>query len=395
MDSNLPAMAAALGEILQPEAVQPNRERHRGQLIEADSDAAAVRRFLLEYQDSPETLRSYAKECERLLLWTRLVRNKPLSGLLRDDFDAYRLFLQAPPVDWCSRAPRPRRFGRGHPLAGQPNPDWRPFSGPLGDSSIAVALNILNSLFTYLVEAGYLAGNPLALMRSRRKGRGPAVRKPKRLLNELQWRAVVEAAENLPATTPRQGAARNRTVYLVMLFYASGARISEIANGGMEDLLEDRGHWWLELHGKGRKDRRVPLSEEAMAYVRGYRESLGLPASPCPGEECPLVLELPDARGRTPSKGIGRRQIHNLMVEVFSRAASRLEEEMPHTAQTLREASAHWLRHSHASHLLDAGADLRTVQEGLGHASLNTTSIYSHVDDDRRVEDLERLKLKR
>lgn len=287
MDSNLPAMAAALGEILQPEAVQPNRERHRGQLIEADSDAAAVRRFLLEYQDSPETLRSYAKECERLLLWTRLVRNKPLSGLLREDFDAYRLFLQAPPADWRSRAPRPRRFRRGHPLAGQPNPDWRPFSGPLGDSSIAVALNILNSLFAYLVEAGYLAGNPLALMRSRRKGRGPAVRKPKRLLNELQWQAVVEAAEDLPATTPRQAAARDRAVYLVMLFYASGARISEIANGGMEDLLRTVviGGW--NCTGKAARTagcrsarRRWPMSA---ATVRAW----GFLHRPAPGRSVP------------------------------------------------------------------------------------------------------------
>jgi site-specific recombinase XerD len=84
--------------------------------------------------------------------------------------------------------------------------------------------------------------------------------------------------------------------------------------------------------------------------------------------------------------------LHAIVKDVFARAAARLRErdDAPSArADLLEKASAHWLRHSAGSHMADSKVDLRTVRDNLGHASLTTTSIYLHVDDDRRHQETE------
>ena len=125
------------------------------QQIAATNDLQAVQCWLAEFDKSPQTQRSYRKEAERLLLWSLIEKQKPLSSLTRDDLRDYQQFLSAPqpPSRWCG-ARKPRH-----------DPNWRPFQGPLSEGSIAQAITIINALFSYLVEAGYLSGNPLGLMR--------------------------------------------------------------------------------------------------------------------------------------------------------------------------------------------------------------------------------------
>src|SRR5690606_3939128 len=123
--------------------------------LTADNDVDAVRAWLAEFHDSPQTLRAYKKESERLLLWAIHERGTALSSLTREDLIAYENFLKDP-------RPRTRWCGPRRPRHSQ---DWRPFEGPLKASSRRQALVILNALFSYLTEAGYLAGNPLALVR--------------------------------------------------------------------------------------------------------------------------------------------------------------------------------------------------------------------------------------
>src|SRR5262249_18300009 len=147
-------------------------------------DLAAIRQFLAEYEASPATHRSYKKELERLVLWAVLQRGKPLSGLDREDLAAYAEFLADPQPAGvgCGR----RRGVRGTRFS----PGWRPFVGPLSPSARRTALHIVNSLLTYLVEARYLAGNPLALLRDRRHSRpepGSRLRVLQRSLDDEQW----------------------------------------------------------------------------------------------------------------------------------------------------------------------------------------------------------------
>lgn len=102
---------------------------------------------------------SFRKEAERLLLWTLIEKQKSLSSLTRDDLRDYQQFLSdpKPPSRWCGQR-KPRQ-----------DPNWRPFQGPLSGDSIAQSITIINALFSYLVEAVYLAGNPLGLMRRKAK----------------------------------------------------------------------------------------------------------------------------------------------------------------------------------------------------------------------------------
>lgn len=132
---------------------------------------------------SPQTQRAYRKEAERILLWTLIERRKPLSSLTRDDLQLYQAFLSDPkPASlWCGER------------ESRQNPDWKPFEAPLSPSSLAHAITVINALFSYLVEAGYLAGNPLGLMR--KKMHKEALLKTQtieRFLEQETWQYVVD-----------------------------------------------------------------------------------------------------------------------------------------------------------------------------------------------------------
>ena len=132
--------------------------------ISANNDLQAIQTWLQEFTGSPQTLRTYRKEAERLLLWSLIERQKAFSDLNRDDLRDYQTFMTNPqPKDrWCGPR-RPRQ-----------HPHWRPFEAPLTEHSMAQAITIINALFNYLVEAGYLSGNPLGLMRRQLRRHKPA-----------------------------------------------------------------------------------------------------------------------------------------------------------------------------------------------------------------------------
>src|SRR5579883_2773030 len=159
---SLPAPLARLEELALPAHLDGSRgdNRARGaRQIAADEDLAAIRVFLHEYGASPRTQAAYRKEIERLVLWAVLQRGRALSSLTREDFLAYEEFLRdpQPAARWCG----PRRGRAGARFSA----GWRPFVGPLGAVSRRTALTIVNSFLNYLVQAAYLAGNPLGLLR--------------------------------------------------------------------------------------------------------------------------------------------------------------------------------------------------------------------------------------
>ena len=134
-------------------------------LIGADNDAQAIAVFLQEYKDSPETLRSYAKEVERLLLWCIHVAKINISSLRRDHLTQYQDFLKNPEPKkiWCG--PSAARLKKD----GSINPLWRAFVDGLGPNSLRKSIKILDSFFNYLVQTNYLIGNPLAVDRRRKR----------------------------------------------------------------------------------------------------------------------------------------------------------------------------------------------------------------------------------
>jgi len=356
-----------------------NRVRGGRSRIAADDDLSAVTAWLARYADTPATLQTYRREAERLLLWAALQCGKPLSSLGHEDLLAYQRFLADPQPAWRWVMASRKKLGRH-------DPQWRPFAGPLSASSTRHAMVVLNALFSWLVEAGYLAGNPLALARRRRPAQAPRIT---RYLSHELWEGVKEAIEDMPRDTERAGLHAARCRWLVSLLYLGGLRAAEATGTRMDAFFCRRDasgveRWWLEVTGKGARTRLVPATAELMDELARYRLANGLPALPVPGDERPLVLPV-IGQDRPLSRGA----LHLILKEIFRAAAARLRARGPEweaRADLLAGASAHWLRHTAGSHMSDRQVDLRFVRDNLGHTSIAVTNAYLHTEDDARHE---------
>ena len=156
---------------------------------------------------------------------------------------------------------------------------------------------------------------------------------------------------------------RNRAI--VEVLYSTGVRVSELAGLDMEDV--DFRSGIVRVEGKGGKERLVPIGQKACESLSAYRQALGQAQgidAACGG---PVFL----------NKYLGR---------LSTRSIARVIEKMSRACGLAMPVSPHAMRHSFATHLLDGGADLRAVQELLGHSSLSTTQRYTHVSIDRLME---------
>jgi integrase/recombinase XerD len=211
----------------------------------------------------------------------------------------------------------------------------------------------LSEFGKYLVRQGVIDKNPLKLIR------GPKVKKP--------LPTVLDEKEVLEALTNPQGAdfAAVRDRALLEMLYGSGLRISELLSLTTEDIDHARGT--VRVMGKGRKERIVPLAKAAESALSDYAAAREEFVTKHPRSEADS-LWLSD-RGKT----LTRFRAYKIAHEYLSRAGA-------------VKASPHVLRHCYATHLLDHGADLRAVQELLGHTSLSTTEKYAHVSTKRLKE---------
>jgi len=227
----------------------------------------------------------------------------------------------------------------------------------VGPRSRARKLASIRSLFRFLVREGRLEANPARLVN--------APRVPKPLPRVLTIDDVLRLLK-----VPNLATARGRRDRAILeLFYGCGLRISEVSRLSEADLSDH--HGWLTVHGKGGKVRRTPVVGAARAALARYLSDPERPAAVADGDGNPLFVTA--AGGRlTP------RRLHAVVKEAV-RAAG-----LP------AATSAHALRHTYATHLLEGGADLRAIQELLGHASLSTTQQYAHVDLQHLLEQYDR-----
>ncbi|MDS4031461.1 MAG: tyrosine-type recombinase/integrase [Candidatus Contendobacter sp.] len=375
-----------LGENAQLSNLPPNLDGSMGSnrnravtqtQIAARTDLEAIQVWLARYADTPTTFQNYRKEAERLLLWTLVELDKPLSSLTQEDLLRYQYFLADPypPERWIM--PANHRAGRG-------DPRWRPFSGPLSPASQRQAMIILSVLFSWLVTAGYLVGNPLVLSRRRTRSTPPHI--IRYLTNDL-WAVVKTTIESLPQGTRHDHARYHRIRWLFSLLYLCGLRISEVTGGVMGNFFrrvnpDGREYWWLEVTGKGGKVRLVPVTDELLEELIRYRQSRNLSSLPQLGEAIPLLLPIGNQR-----RPLTRAAVHLIVKAVFASAAKQLLEAEPdrlEQAKRLAQASTHWLRHTAGSRMANGNLDLRHVRDNLGHATLGVTSRYLHTEDDAR-----------
>ena len=177
-------------------------------------------------------------------------------------------------------------------------------------------------------------------------------------LNAGEARALLEAAAVRADDGSAVGA---RDVAILELLYATGIRVGELCGLDIDDV--DRGRRVVRVFGKGRKERTVPYGVPADRAIGTWLQR-GRPQLLVPGAGPAMFL---GSRGRRIDQRAVRTLVHERLAEV---------PEAP-------DMGPHGLRHTAATHLLEGGADLRTVQEMLGHASLSTTQIYTHVTTDR------------
>ena len=340
--------------------------RYRSSLIHADNDIEAIQSWLNEYVDTPNTWRSYRKEAERLLNWAILCRGKTLAALDRDDFREYTQFLKNPGSQWCAPV-RPRH-----------DEGWRPFVGALSERSIFYALSVLQSMLTWLVYANYLRANPLTLMKQKYRSKevNPHHKQTacERFLDREMWEQVCCSIAALPESTDREIRMKIRYQTLFAFLYLTGLRISEVAAAKFHFFHQRNQKWWYQVTGKGSKTAHIPITDELMGYIGLYREHLGMSLYPSHHDEGFVIRSL------SGKKGISANMIHRLVKSLFQRAADDMDDER--RASYLRQASAHWLRHTFGTHATEDGIDIRHLKRVLRHSRMETTEIYMHEKDE-------------
>ena len=224
-------------------------------------------------------------------------------------------------------------------------------------SSAARRLAAIRSFGRWLRREEHVERDPGALMATPKQDRKLPAR-----LEEPEMARLIEAPDG---STPL--GRRDRAI--LELFYASGLRLAELAGLGLEDI--DLGNRRLRVLGKGGKERIVPFTRAAAAALRAWLPDRG-------------DLARGDGGAAAARRPRGRAAAEPLFVNyrggrLSTRSVDRLVRRHAAAAGTRRGISPHALRHSFATHLLERGADLRAIQEMLGHARISTTQRYTHV----------------
>lgn len=339
--------------------------------LKANNDYEAVQAWL-SLHEAAATQRAYRKEAERLILWAIVERGCALSSLSTEDAIAYRAFLRRP-------APRQRWVGPARPRGSS---EWRPFVDGLSSRSTAYALSVLAALFRWLIEQRYVLANPFAGIKVR--GTRPAGLDTTRMFTDGEWKLTRTVADGLEWSYGWEAPAAQRLRFLLDLAYGTGLRASELVGASLGDIEVDaHGDAWLHVVGKGAKAGKVVLPASVRLALDQHLVQRRLPASPSKWHPAtPLLAKLD---GET---AISATRLWALMKRFFETAANVVESGSPALAEKLRRATPHWMRHTHATHALEGGADLTTVRDNLRHSSVATTSMYLHADDARRARQI-------
>jgi integrase/recombinase XerD len=221
----------------------------------------------------------------------------------------------------------------------------------LGMSAYSQAriLSGIKAFYKYLLYEELIDQNPSSQLEGPKLGR--------KLPDTLSYEEIVQLVEAIDLSSPEGG--RNRAMLEVL--YSSGLRVSELIDLKMDNIYFDIG--FLRVVGKGNKERLVPIGRDALKYLKIYLEEIRVHTNIKKGAEIYVFLS---KRGAKLSR-----------VSVFL-----LIKGLAEKIGLKKSISPHTFRHSFATHLIEGGADLRAVQEMLGHSSITTTEIYTHLDRD-------------
>jgi site-specific recombinase XerD len=341
-------------------------------ITEATTDIELAREFIAHGELSAKSIQNTQKELFRFLTWCREEPGKTLGQLNVADLNAYKEFLKNPPPEWVSTTKWPRTDAR-----------YRPFTGPLSDASRRQAMIAVKGLLGFAEQTGYLRRNPAALVRN---VRAPTASRITRYLTQGAIALALDTVARRPAGTPAAVKRRERDRFLLVAFAHTGARLNEIVGAAMGSIYtEGNGRWWLDVVGKGGKPRRLPVPPDMLDAFRAYRQAFDLLPQANRADRTPLVLS-------SRSRGLARitdEAAAEAIKAVFADAASVADTRGDaDTAATLRQASAHWLRHSMLTNHANNGVQLKTLQDTAGHANIATTAAYLHKTDNERYDEI-------
>lgn len=214
--------------------------------------------------------------------------------------------------------------------------------------SQARMISAIRGFFNYLIFEDYRKDNPVELIESPRIGR--------KLPDTLSVNEIDRLISAIDLSLP-QGE-RNRAI--VETLYGCGLRVSELTGLRLSDLFFDEG--FIKVRGKGDKERFVPIGNQTIKFIEIYRNGSRVHLDIKSDARDTLFL---NRRGRA----LSRAMIFTMVRDLASKAGIR------------KKISPHTFRHSFATHLLENGADLRAIQQMLGHESITTTEVYTHIDN--------------
>lgn len=279
---------------------------------------------------SPYTHRNYRQALADFIAWHRDERASapPWVTLQRDDFRAYL-----------------RSLGRRH----------------LSQAAIRLRFSALRSLYRFLIRRGVLESSPVRQVTLPKPSkRLPRFLTVQQMLDLLH--APAKAWESVADKTDGRVRASDylRDTAILETLYSCGLRVSELSGMTVSDL--DWNEQVVRVRGKGKKERMLPIGKAALQAIQRYRD------------------QLPPETAGAPALFLGHpRRVNSMLPRIIQQRLKRYL-----IASGLDpKLTPHKLRHSYATHLLDRGADLRSVQELLGHAHLVTTQVYTHVGTDR------------
>lgn len=217
----------------------------------------------------------------------------------------------------------------------------------IGDKSQARIISGLKAFYAFLLVENLIEHNPCDLLEAPKLSR--------KLPDTLSYEEIQLMLDAVDLSKPE--GTRNRAILETL--YSCGLRVSELVNLKISNLYLDID--FIKVTGKGNKERLVPIGKEAKKYIEIYRKEIRVHASPEKTSENILFL---NRRGK---------QLTRVMIFLIVKEAAK-------AAGIQKKVSPHTFRHSFASHMIEGGADLRAIQEMLGHVSITTTEIYTHID---------------
>lgn len=379
-------------------------------LVSASNDLEAIDAYLYKFRGKEKTERAYRKELERFLLWCITVRGKAMSSIQQEDCEAYKDFLEDPPSHWIGR--RATRLSS----------DWKPFAGTPAPGSRRYAVQALRTFFEWLVNVRYLAGNPWITVGDPAVATALHSLQIEKALSASLWQKLIgedgildalisHSDDELKTRYRMRGAAATvsmsaqfRLVRAALLLMGDTGLRREEAVFATRDKLKPlsggHGLWELAVLGKRAKWRTVFLPERTIRAIeahwgdRGQDFSFGLAEIPLLS---PIVVPSTDDAQRKHLSSAGLRQDRGFSVDGLYRvvktafirfADDQLLDLSNDERAQLRQAGPHALRHTFGTQAAAGQVPLDVLQRVLGHASLQTTTIYVQAEKQRSIQEL-------